>query len=185
LRAACLDSNGGCVRPGRVSCTVETAVEQAGKNKENEMASFNKVILLGNLTRDPQLSYLPSQTPVVDFGLATNRRWTGQDGSQRDETCFVDCRCFGRQAETINKYCSKGRPLLVEGRLTFDSWQAQDGSKRSKLRVTVERFTFVDSGQRTAAAPDNHGGQEDYGGPAPDIGGQAPPLGGPGGDVPF
>jgi single-strand DNA-binding protein len=111
------------------------------------MASYNKVILLGNLTRDPQLSYTPNQTAVVDFGLATNRRWTGQDGSRREETCFVDCRAFGRSAENINKYCQKGRPLLVEGRLTFDSWQAQDGSKRSRLRVTVERFQFVGGGQ--------------------------------------
>jgi single-strand DNA-binding protein len=109
------------------------------------MASYNNVILLGNLTRDPQLSYTPNQTAVVDFGLATNRRWTGQDGSAREETCFVDCRAFGRSAENINKYCQKGRPLLVEGRLTFDSWQAQDGSRRSRLRVTVERFQFVGS----------------------------------------
>jgi len=110
------------------------------------MANYNKVILLGNLTRDPQLSYTPNQTAVVDFGLATNRKWTSQDGSAREETCFVDCRAFGRSAENINKYCQKGRPLLVEGRLTFDSWQAQDGSKRSKLRVTVERFQFIGSG---------------------------------------
>ena len=111
------------------------------------MASYNKVILLGNLTRDPQLSYTPNQTAVVDFGLATNRRWKGQDGTQRDETCFVDCRMFGRRAEVINKYCKKGNPLFVEGRLTFDSWQAQDGSKRSKLRVTVENFEFMGTGQ--------------------------------------
>jgi len=110
------------------------------------MANYNKVILLGNLTRDPQLSYTPNQTAVVDFGLAMNRKWAGQDGSAREETCFVDCRAFGRSAENINKYCQKGRPLLVEGRLTFDSWQAQDGSKRSKLRVTVERFQFIGSG---------------------------------------
>jgi len=109
------------------------------------MANFNKVILLGNLTRDPQLSYTPSQTAVVDFGLATNRRWTGQDGQQRDETCFVDCRAFGKPAETINKYCKKGRPLLIEGRLTFDSWTAKDGTKRSRLRVTVESFQFMPS----------------------------------------
>ena len=107
------------------------------------MANFNKVLLLGNLTRDPQLSYLPSQTAVVDFGLAVNRRWTGKDGSQRDETCFVDCRAFGRMAENINKYLSKGRPLFVEGRLTFNSWTAQDGTKRSKHRVTVENFQFL------------------------------------------
>ena len=110
------------------------------------MASFNKVILLGNLTRDPQLSYTPNQTAVVDFGLATNRKWKDQDGNSQEETCFVDCRAFRRSAENINKYCSKGRPLLVEGRLRFSSWEAQDGSKRSKLSVTVERFQFIGGG---------------------------------------
>lgn len=112
------------------------------------MASFNKVILMGNLTRDPQLTYTPNQTAVADFGLATNRQWTGQDGQQRQETCFVDCRAFGKPAETINKYCRKGRALLVEGRLTFDSWTGQDGTKRSKLRVTVENFRFLPGGGR-------------------------------------
>ena len=110
------------------------------------MANFNKILLIGNLTRDPQLSYLPSETAVVDFGLAVNRRWTGQDGSQRNETCFVDCRMFGKRAEVINKYCKKGNPLLVEGRLTFDSWTAQDGTRRSKHRVTVENFEFLGRG---------------------------------------
>jgi len=107
------------------------------------MASYNKVLLMGNLTRDPQLSYTPSQTAVVDFGLATNRRFTGQDGSQREETCFVDCRAFGRMAENINKYLSKGRAIFLEGRLTYDTWTAQDGSKRSRHRVTVENFQFL------------------------------------------
>ena len=107
------------------------------------MASYNKILLLGNMTRDPQLSYTPNQTAVVDFGLATNRKWTGQDGSQREETCFVDCRAFGRQAENINKYLSKGRMVFIEGRLTFDSWTAQDGTKRSKHRVTVEAMQFM------------------------------------------
>jgi len=107
------------------------------------MSNFNKVLLMGNLTRDPQLSYTPNQTAVVDFGLAVNRRWTGRDGNQREETCFVDCRAFGRQAENINKYLSKGRPVFLEGRLTFDSWTGQDGSRRSKHRVTVENFRFL------------------------------------------
>ncbi len=107
------------------------------------MANFNKVLLMGNLTRDPQLSYTPNQTAVVDFGLAVNRRWKGQDGENREETCFVDCQAFGRLAENINKYLSKGRPLFVEGRLTFNSWTAQDGTKRSKHRVTVENFQFL------------------------------------------
>ena len=143
------------------------------------MANFNKVILLGNLTRDPQLSYLPSQTPVVDFGLATNRRWTGQDGQQRDETCFVDCRAFGKPAETINKYCKKGKPLLVEGRLSFDSWTAQDGSKRSKLRVTVESFQFMPIGGAKPSAGDTDESQA----PAPDAGQDQPQTGGD--DIPF
>ena len=109
------------------------------------MANLNKIFLMGNLTRDPQLSYLPSQTAVVEFGLAVNRRWRSKEGENREETMFVDCRAFGRQAENINKYLSKGRPLFLEGRLTFDSWTAQDGTKRSKHRVTVESFQFLGS----------------------------------------
>ena len=115
------------------------------------MANFNKVLLMGNLTRDPQLSYLPSQTAVVDFGLAVNRRWKSREGEDRDETCFIDCRAFGRQAENINKYLTKGRPVFVEGRLTFDSWTAQDGTRRSKHRVTVERFQFLPGTAKTGA----------------------------------
>ncbi|MDH4238627.1 MAG: single-stranded DNA-binding protein, partial [Phycisphaerae bacterium] len=107
------------------------------------MSNFNKILLMGNLTRDPQLTYLPSQTAVVDFGLAVNRKWTSREGEKKEETCFVDCRAFGRTAENLNKYMSKGRPLFVEGRLTFDSWTAQDGTKRSKHRVTVENFQFI------------------------------------------
>jgi single-strand DNA-binding protein len=110
------------------------------------MANYNKVLLMGNMTRDPQLSYLPSQTPVVEFGLAVNRRWKSKEGEQREDTCFVDCRAFGKPAEIINKYMSKGRGIFVEGRLDFDSWTAQDGSKRSKHRVTVEQFQFLGGG---------------------------------------
>lgn len=109
---------------------------------------YNKIILWGNLTRDPQLSYTPNQTPVVDFGMATNRKWKGQDGEQKEEVCFVDCRMFGKRAETINKYLDKGMPLLIEGRLTFDQWEAQDGAKRSKHRITVENFQFVPDGNK-------------------------------------
>ena len=118
------------------------------------MANVNKVILIGNLTRDPQLSYTPNQTAVVDFGLAINRNWTGKDGQKKDETCFVDCRMFAKRAEVINQYLTKGDPLFVEGRLTFDSWEAQDGSKRSKLRVTVENFEFLgDSNKGSGDGP--------------------------------
>lgn len=112
------------------------------------MANFNKVILAGNLTRDPQLSYLPSGTPVCEFGLAINRRWKSQQtGEMREDTCFVDCRAFGRQAETLNQYMSKGRGLLVEGRLKFDQWEGKDGQKRSKLSVVADSFQFLDSPQ--------------------------------------
>lgn len=135
------------------------------------MANLNKVMLIGNLTRDPQLSYLPSQTPVVEFGLATNRRFKKQDGSQGEEICFVDCQMFGKRAETVNKYFKKGDPIFVEGRLKFDQWNAQDGSKRSKLRVFVENFEFLGKGGGQAAVPQNepvsdfdHGPDAPYGG---------------------
>ncbi len=128
------------------------------------MASFNKVLLMGNLTRDPQLSYTPSQTAVVDFGLATNRRWTAQDGSQRDETCFVDCRAFGRMAENINKFFNKGKPIFLEGRLTYDSWTAQDGTKKSRLRVTVENFQFLPGTGGGGGGGGSYQGDQGYGG---------------------
>lgn len=141
------------------------------------MANFNKVLLMGNLTRDPQLSYTPNQTAVVEFGLATNRRWTGQDGSQRQETCFVDCRAFGRQAENINKYLTKGRPVFIEGRLTYEAWTAQDGSKRSRHRVTVENFQFLSGAGAGQGTPDQS---------FPDAGADAEPRGQAGDDdIPF
>lgn len=107
------------------------------------MANFNKVLLIGNLTRDPQLSYLPSQTAVCEFGLAVNRTWNSKDGEKKQDTCFIDCRAFGKQAETLNKYVSKGDPIFIEGRLDFDQWTDNDGKKRSKHRVTVENFQFL------------------------------------------
>lgn len=105
--------------------------------------NYNKIILAGYITRDPVLSYLPNQTPVTEIGLAVNRKYKGSDGQMKEDVCYVDCRCYGQMAETINKYCSKGSSLLIEGRLTFDSWEAQDGSKRSKHRIKIERFQFL------------------------------------------
>jgi len=137
------------------------------------MASYNKVILMGNLTRDPQLSYLPSQTPVCEIGLAVNRRWRTQDGQQRENVCFVDCRAMGKQAETLNQYMRKGRPLLIEGRLEFDQWEQQDGTKRSKHRVFIERFSFVgspqggDGGGSAPASPPQDATQRSAPAPAP------------------
>jgi single-strand DNA-binding protein len=108
---------------------------------------YNKVIMAGNLTRDPQLSYLPSQTPVVDFGLAVNRKWTSKDGQASEEVCFIDCIAFGKTGENINKYLTKGRQIFIEGRLKFDTWQVQDGSRRSKHKLIVESFSFLDKGK--------------------------------------
>ncbi len=118
------------------------------------MANLNKIFLIGNLTRDPQLSYLPSQTPVVEFGLATNRKWTDKaTGEQKEEVCFVDCRCYGRQAETINKFLRKGRPVFIEGRLQLDTWTSPEGQRRSKHRVFVQSFQFLGSPDRSASPP--------------------------------
>jgi single-strand DNA-binding protein len=143
------------------------------------MAGFNRVLLLGNLTRDPQLSYTPSQTAVVDFGVATNRKWSAQDGSQRDETCFVDCRAFGRMAENINKFFTKGKPIFLEGRLTYDTWTAQDGTKRSRHRVTVENFQFL-PGTGGPGGRDQGGRPADRGAPQGPIDNQMPDD-----DIPF
>ena len=136
------------------------------------MAGFNKVILLGNLTRDPQLSYLPSQTAVAEFGLATSRKWRDKDGTDREDTCFVDCRVYGKQAETVAKYCQKGKQLMVEGRLQLDQWETQDGSKRSKHRIFVESFTFVggakDQGGQQRETQDKPAATTDYGPPPTD-----------------
>ena len=131
------------------------------------MPSYNKVILVGNLTRDPQLSYLPSQTPVVEFGLAVNHRWRGANGEQREETCFIDCRCYGKQAETLNQYVTKGQALLVEGRLQFDTWEGQDGQKRSKHRVFVQGFQFLSPSRGQGQGQGQGGGQARQAPPPP------------------
>src|SRR3954449_10951768 len=108
------------------------------------MPSVNKVILIGNLTRDPQTKQLPSQSLVTEFGLAMNRKFKSPEGEDREEVCFVDCAAFGRQAEVIQKYCRKGKSLYIEGRLRYDSWEDKNGhGKRSKLSVVVENFQFL------------------------------------------
>jgi len=121
------------------------------------MASFNKVILMGNLTRDPQMKYLPSQTAVVEFGLACNRRYKTQSGEQKEEVTFVDCTAFGRTGEVINQYFTKGKPIFIEGRLKYDQWEdKQGGGKRHKLTVVIESFEFV--GGRDGAGGGGGGG---------------------------
>jgi single-strand DNA-binding protein len=108
------------------------------------MPSVNKVILVGNLTRDPQTRQLLTQSVVTEFALAMNRKFKSPDGEDREEVCYVDCAAFGRQAEVIQKYCRKGKSLYVEGRLRYDSWEDKAGhGKRSKLTVVVENFQFL------------------------------------------
>ncbi len=111
------------------------------------MASFNKVILMGNLTRDPELRYTSKGMAIAKFGLAVNRVWRSEAGEQKEETTFVDVDAFGRQAETIGQYLKKGRPVLVEGRLRLDTWDdKQSGQKRSRLGVVLESFQFLGPG---------------------------------------
>lgn len=113
------------------------------------MASFNRVILAGNLTRDPELRYTPKGTAVAKIGLAVNRTWKTETGESREEVTFVDVEAYARQAEVICQYMRKGRPLLVEGRLKLDQWEDKTTHQKvSKLKVVLEQFTFLDSGNR-------------------------------------
>lgn len=108
------------------------------------MANYNRIILVGNLTRDPLLKYLPSGASVTEFGLAVNHRYKTKDGDERDEVMFVDCSCFGKAGEVINQYCAKGKQLMVEGRLKLDTWEdKQGGGRRSKHSVMVENFQLM------------------------------------------
>ena len=110
------------------------------------MPNYNKVILMGNLTRDPEVRYTSGGTAIAKLGMAVNRRWKNQEGQMQEETTFVDVDAFGRQAETIGQYLKKGRPVMVEGRLKLDQWDdKQTGQKRSKLGVVLENFQFLDS----------------------------------------
>lgn len=108
--------------------------------------SYNRIILVGNLTKDPELSFTASNTAVCKFGIATNRKWRDREGNDREDTCFIDCTLFGRSAETFKKYMNKGREVMVEGRLQLNQWTTQEGDKRSRHQVFVENFTFVGGG---------------------------------------
>ena len=110
------------------------------------MASFNRVMLMGNLTRNPELKYTPSGTAVTDLGLAINESFKNKAGETVEQTCFVDVVVWGRQAETASEFLRKGSPAFIEGRLQFDQWENQEGEKRSKLRVRAERVQFLSSG---------------------------------------
>lgn len=138
--------------------------------------NVNKVILMGNLTRDVELKYTPGNQAVAKIGLAVNRRYTTGDGEKREETTFIDCESWGKQAEIMAKYLSKGRPVFIEGRLKLDSWQDKEsGEKRSKLKVVIESFQFVDSrgdGEGGGYEGDSGGGRSR--GPARSAAGAAP-----------
>lgn len=117
------------------------------------MASFNKTILIGNLTRDPELKYTPKGTAVCKFGIAVNRVWTNEAGEKKEEVTFIDIDAFGRTAENIGQYMRKGRPIMIEGRLKLDQWEdKQTGAKRSKMGVVAETVQFLGS------APGTEGG---------------------------
>lgn len=138
------------------------------------MASYNRVILVGNLTRDPELRYIPSGTAVTDIGLAMNERWKNANGEWVDEVTFVDVTLWARQAEVASEYLSKGSPVLIEGRLKLDQWE-QEGQKRSKLKVVGQRMQMLGAapgggGARPPARQDSEYSQparpeEDYGPP--------------------
>lgn len=104
---------------------------------------FNKVIIVGNLTRDVELKYLPSGSAVAKIGLASNRKYKKQDGSNAEETCFIDASLFGRTAEVANQYLKKGSQVLIEGRLNFESWTDANGQKRSKHTITAESMQML------------------------------------------
>lgn len=113
------------------------------------MANLNKVMLIGNLTRDPELRYTPKGTAVAEIGLAINRIWNNEQGQRQEETTFVDVTLWSRQAELAQQYLTKGRPVYIEGRLSLDTWDDKaTGQKRSKLKVIAENLQFLSSGER-------------------------------------
>jgi single-strand DNA-binding protein len=127
---------------------------------ETLMANFNKVILMGNLTRDIELRHTANNMAIGKFGLAVNRKWKSAEGEMREEATFVDCDAFGRTAEIMSQYLSKGRPVFIEGHLRLDQWEDKDGQKRSKLKVVVDSFQFVDS--KGGGGGGGGGGEAEY-----------------------
>jgi single-strand DNA-binding protein len=144
------------------------------------MASFNQVILMGNLTRDPELRYTPKGMAIAKFGLAINRTWKTETGESKEEVTFIDIDAFGRQAETLCQYVKKGSPLFVEGRLRLDQWDdKQTGQKRSKLGVVLEGFQFLggsrSEGGNESPRPPRPAGAASPGAPTPAAAASAQP----------
>jgi len=121
------------------------------------MANVNEVILIGNLTRSPEVKTLPSGATLCEWGMAINRKYKSKDGQDGEEVCFVDCTAFGRTGEVVNQYVKKGEQLYVRGRLKFDQWE-KDGMKRSKLSVTVENVQLLSSGKQEGGDSQGAGG---------------------------
>lgn len=118
------------------------------------MPSLNSVSLIGNLTRDPELKYLPKGTAVCEIGLAINHNYTTESGEKREKVTFVDISAFGRTAEIIGEYCKKGRPVYIGGRLELDTWDDKTtGAKRSKLKIVADNVQFLSSGEKREGAP--------------------------------
>ena len=115
------------------------------------MASLNKVLLIGNLTRGPDVRMMSNGRPVCNFGLALNRNYKDSEGNRKEEVTFVDVECFGPSAEAVAKFFTKGRSIFVEGRLKLDQWESKEGEKRSAIRVVLDNFEFVDSKQDGAS----------------------------------
>jgi single-strand DNA-binding protein len=125
------------------------------------MANLNKVMLIGNLTRDPELRHTPKGTAVSEISLAINRNWTNEQGQKQEDTTFVEVTLWGRQAEVVQQYVTKGSPIYIEGRLQLDSWDDKEtGKKRSKLRVIGENFQFLSSGKAGNSGGGNGGGYD-------------------------
>ena len=143
------------------------------------MASFNKVILMGNLTRDPELKQAPSGAKVADLGLAVSETWRDKNGQPKEVTCFVDVVVWDKLAELCQQYLVKGRPVLVEGRLQMDEWKNQQGEKRSKLRVRADTVKFLGSPQKRDEGPQS-GGSHAAPAAAPHAAAGAPPAEEPG-----
>lgn len=144
------------------------------------MPNLNKVMLMGNLTRDPEVRYTPKGTAVTDIGMAVNRTYTLDDGERREDTTFVDITFWGRQAEVLGEYMKKGRPLFVEGRLNLDTWEDKNtGQQRSRLKVVGENFQFL-GGRSDSDGGGGGGGGGDYsgGGGSPSHGGAPQSSGG-------
>ncbi len=127
------------------------------------MASLNKVFLIGRLTRDPELRYVPSGTAVASFGLAINREYTTKEGNKKDDTCFVNLVVWGKRAEICAEYLKKGSMIFVEGRLSYRKWETQDKEKRSTIEVHVENFQFLDRSVPSDIQGEVENGSEDEG----------------------